>query len=107
VFEKIETGPLDAGDFVTRASRIVIGDTLLVYIVVPLASRELCAGIPVLADRGRRDRDSHHYNRFRLVVADSGSSRDHDEAAARFADAAGSDEKMHIHFVHPETVRGF
>jgi hypothetical protein len=107
VFEKIETGSVDAGDSVRLARRIVVGDTLLVYIVVHRASLETGAGIGGLADLGRRDRDTHHYNRFRLVVADDGTSRDHDEVAACFARVAGSDEKMHIHFVSPETVQGF
>jgi len=107
VFEKIETGAIDAGDSVSRVRRIVVGDTLLVYIVVPRTSREPGAGISVLADMGRRDRDSHRYNRFRLVVADDETSRYRDEAASCFAGVAGSDEKMHIHFVSPEAVHGF
>jgi len=105
VFETIETGPVDVGEFAAGATRIVVGETLLVYIVVPGSMSGLAAGVHRLAELGRRDRDSHGYNRFRLVVADDGDSRLHDQAAARFA-AARADEKMHIHFVHPAAVSG-
>lgn len=105
VFETIDTDPVDVGDLATSATRIVVGETLLVYIVVPGSISDLTAGMHRLAELGRHDRDSHAYNRFRLVIADDGDSRLHDQAAASFA-AAGADEKMHIHFVHPAAVSG-
>lgn len=105
VFEKIETGQLTVGDFAGEATRIVVGDTLVIYIVVPKAIQALAERIANRAETGTRDRDSHQYNRFRLVVADDGDSSSHDEVAAAFAEAVGADEKMHIHFVTPEAVK--
>lgn len=106
VFEKVESGVMEPGGFAGGATRIVVGDTLLVYIVVAGGDRHLYDHIAALAESGRRDRDSHGYNRFRLVVADEAGSREHEKAAAAFAGAAGSDEKMHIHFVAPDAVSG-
>jgi len=107
VFEKIETGSVDVGDVTNRATRLVIGDTLLLYVVVPGSMPALVASLPELAELGRRDRNTHCYNRFRLVVADDGDSRLHETAAVRFAEVAGGDEKMHIHFVTPAAVSGY
>jgi hypothetical protein len=107
VFDKIETGSMAATGMAAEATRIVVGDTLLVYIVAPVSAAELSANLVELAELGRRDRDTNRYNRFRLVVADVADSRERERATASFTRASGADDKMHIHFVHPETVHGF
>jgi hypothetical protein len=104
VFEKVESGHLTVGDFAGQATRIVVGDTLLIYLIVPKPIQALAEKVGTLAETGRRDRDAHHYNRFRLVVADDGDSSSHAEVAGAFAEAVRADEKMHIHFVMPEAV---
>lgn len=104
VFEKIEVGDIAAGDFPGRITRVVVGDTLVVYIVRPDDSRQLAGYIDSLAVLGRKDRDTQGYNRYRLVVADDGAGGGHEAAVARFTEVAGSDDKMHIHFVPPDSV---
>jgi hypothetical protein len=107
VFGKIEIGTVAVGGFPGRATRIVVGDTLLIYIVHPESARQLAGHIEELATLGRSDRDTHHYNRYRLVVADAGEGAGHETSAARFSEAAGADEKMHLHFVPPDSVTGW
>lgn len=105
VFRHIHSGPVQIGELPVAATRIVVGDTLLIYLVCPISIRELTAAIAELADSGRRDRDSNNYNRFRLVVSDNSDARERAAAAEGFAGKAGPDQKMHIHFVEPAAVR--
>jgi hypothetical protein len=106
VFENIESSRIAVGDVPGGATRIAVGSTLLLYLVVPQSIRALTETIAEVADIGRRDRDSHKYNRFRLVVSDDRDNAGRASAAARFAETAGSDEKMHLHFVDPRVAVG-
>jgi len=102
VFEKIEAGKAAIAQFAVGATRIVVGDRLLIYIVSPQSLSELCANIGEAAVMGKNDRDTNKYNRFRLVVISDKDSDSSAEAITRFAEAAGSDEKMHLHFIGTE-----
>jgi hypothetical protein len=93
------------GNMPGEATRIAVGDTLVLYVIVPESIRQMSEHIAEVAAIGRRDRDSHKYNRFRLVVSDDSDDAERACAAARFAAASGSDEKMHVHFVDPGVVR--
>jgi len=106
VFETIESNRVAVGALPGVATRIVIGDTLLLYLVAPASIQELTDTIAELADSGRRDRDANRYNRFRLVVSDESNETERAGAAAAFAQEAGSDEKMHLHFVDAATILG-
>jgi len=106
VFEKIETGKAAIAQFAEGTTRIVVGERLLIYVVFPQSLSELCANIGEAAVMGKIDRDTNKYNRFRLVVM---SGRDSDcpaDAITRFDEAAGSDEKMHLHFISTERTGG-
>lgn len=106
VFEKIESSRIAVGALPGAATRIVVGDTLLLYVVAPASIQDLTDTVAELADSGRRDRDANRYNRFRLVVSDDSEEAEHAGAVAGFAREAGADEKMHIHFVNAATLLG-
>jgi hypothetical protein len=106
VFEKIESSRIAVGALPGAATRIVVGDTLLLYVVAPASIQELTDTVAEVADSGRRDRDSNRYNRFRLVVSDDSHEAERAGAVAGFAREAGTDEKMHIHFVNAATILG-
>lgn len=87
---------LDAGGTVgLPCVRAVIGDRLLIWLVTGPAA---AGRIADLAAAGIRERNDRGYNRFRLVLAQSGS-----EAEARFQAAIGTDGKAHLHIV-PESA---
>ncbi|GAB4353330.1 MAG: hypothetical protein Kow006_18380 [Gammaproteobacteria bacterium] len=81
--------------------RIDIGKRLLLYLVdlpMPVPGEE---ELVALLDRGRRDRDTNGFNRFRLVLfgeMDGKRSGDLNRLAeSRFP----GDEKVHLHLLHP------
>jgi hypothetical protein len=94
-FDSIEVSRgTEAGGF-TLEARLVIGGRLLIYI----ARAHDGAAVQCLAAAGRRDRDAHGLNRFRLVVLlDDPGSRS-EALADKFASAVGDDERAHIHAV--------
>jgi hypothetical protein len=95
VFDRIEVlRHAEAGGFPLEA-RIVIGERLLVYIA--RAPEE--ATLRALAVAGRRDRDAHGLNRFRLVVFSDDADSRGGELAERFASLLGDDEKAHLHVI--------
>ncbi|MCG6866346.1 MAG: hypothetical protein LJE58_13075 [Thiogranum sp.] len=106
VFETIESSRIAVGALPGAATRIVVGDTLLLYVVAPASIQELADTIAEVADSGRRDRDANRYNRFRLVVSDDSDEGGRAGAVAGFAREVGSDKKMHIHFVDAATILG-
>jgi len=106
VFEKIESSRIAVGALPGAATRIEVGDTLLLYVVAPASIQELTDTVAEVADSGRRDRDVNHYNRFRLIVSDDSGEGERAGAVAGFAQEVGSDKKMHIHFVDAATILG-
>jgi len=101
-FEKIEAGKIAIAQFAAGATRIVVGERLLIYVVFPQSLSELCANIGKATVMGKNDRDANKYNRFRLVVISDKDSDCSAEAIPKFDEAAGSDEKMHLHFISTE-----
>ena len=68
VFRKIEIGKHRVKGYLSELSRIVVGDTLLIYITRPAADQSFEDCVHIIATAGKAGRDSNHYNRFRLVV---------------------------------------
>lgn len=94
-FESVQRGTL-SGVVGTAVTRLVIGERLLIYVAggEPDVSRVIA-----LAGAGRRDRDAHGLNRFRLVVglpAEAGGVAALEQA---FRGAVGDDPKAHLHCV--------
>jgi len=105
VFEKIDVSEHKNETHAQEITRIVIGDTLLIYIMHPDSADDLVGGVEAIGSGGKIDRDTHGYNRFRLVVADDERSVQRDKVAACFS-SVFVDEKMHIHFVHEALIAG-
>jgi len=78
-----------------------IGGRLFVAVFVPADWHDMARHLGKLVDAGKRFRDQHGYNRFRLVVA-----IDNDEAKTNlhkvFENLPGVDEKTHLHVIKPE-----
>lgn len=79
--------------------RILIGEKLLVYLWEPDDINSLKRDLPSVVDRGRNERDTTGYNRFRLVILTHGSETLEKTAGDLFRAAAGDDRKLHIHCV--------
>ena len=105
VFEKIGVTKHKNETHAEVITRIVIGDTLLIYIMRPDSAEDLVDSVETIGSGGKIDRDIHGYNRFRLVVADDERNVQWNKVSECFSKAF-VDEKMHIHFVHEELIAG-
>ncbi len=99
VFNKIEVSNIELDPDSRTATRIVIGDTLLIYILPDTPAETVVENIRHLVAAGKQDRDRHGYNRFRLVLRSRDRKDREDSAENAFIDEAAGDEKLHIHFV--------
>ena len=106
VFEKIELGGLTLPGNTHPLTRLVIGDTLLIYLVYPGGDQLVAESALQVAESGRDDRDRNGYNRFRLVLAEPAMPPAEDPLATRFATHFAGDEKMHLHRVAAASVAG-
>jgi hypothetical protein len=93
----------------SECARLVIGDRLLIYVLERAAESELTESVARLATAGLAERNARGLNRFRLVVATPRPVPHPEEAQARFAQVAGSDDRAHLHLVAadmlPESLR--
>jgi len=70
VFEHIEDAPLPATGDLPAYRRLLIGQRLLIYVLVPVSASpaSAAAALAGLLERGQRERDRLGLNRFRAVV---------------------------------------
>jgi predicted lipid carrier protein YhbT len=106
VFEKIEVHKSCDLELPFSMTRINIGNTLLIYIARPNSDEELQDAIKAIVLTGKQDRDTHRFNRFRLVIAGDEKGIASDIVTGKFTSEIGEDEKMHLHFVKLESVDG-
>jgi hypothetical protein len=106
VFEKIDVSRHLAVEHEKEVTRIVVGDTLLIYIIGPEPYGEFIDRVASVGLAGKNDRDMNNYNRFRLVVSVFEDDVRQREASERFSELFKMDAKMHIHFVNQELVEG-
>lgn len=106
VFEKIEVKKHHSGAFPNEFTRIVVGDTLLIYIVRPASNTPLNESIQDAAVSGKDDRDSNCYNRFRLVLAAQDYPAMSETIEKQFKESFATDDKMHIHFLPKDQIEG-
>lgn len=104
VFEKIDISEHLPGARAIKTSRIVVGDRLLIYIVDLDSILGSVDTITLLANAGMNDRDTNHYNRFRLVIAGDREPGQEKNISGQFAELVEQDEKMHIHFVDADVL---
>jgi hypothetical protein len=106
VFEKIDVSRVHVAGHGTEVTRIVIGDTLLIYIIGPESYGDLIDRFESVSLAGKNDRDTNNYNRFRLVVSGFEDDVRQAKASERFSESFKMDAKMHLHFVSQELVEG-
>lgn len=106
VFEKIDVSKLLTVKLEKEITRIVVGDTLLIYVIHPEPSGDFVDSVESIGLAGKTDRDTNKYNRFRLVVSGFDDDVQQEKVSKRFSKSFNSDEKMHIHFVNQELVDG-
>lgn len=106
VFEKIDVSKLLTVVHEEDATRVVVGDTLLIYVIRPIPSANFFDSVESIGLAGKADRDANNYNRFRLVVSGIEDYVQQEKVSGRFSKSFNTDEKMHIHFVDKELVDG-
>jgi hypothetical protein len=99
VFASIEVTPLQVAGFPSPVTRLLVGNRLLIYIIDPLPTERLAELVATLTARGRAERDSGGYNRFRLVIGAEDHARVTRAIEAGFKSAAAGDERLHLHVV--------
>ena len=104
VFEKIDVSKLPTVEHEKEIIRIVVGDTLLIYIISLEPSGDFVDSVESIGLAGKADRDTNNYNRFRLVVSSFEDDVQQEKISERFSKSFNTDEKMHIHFVSQELV---
>ena len=105
VFEKIDISKQSTESYAKEVTRIVIGDTLLIYLVCSEPAENLITKVEVIGSAGKADRDTNNYNRFRLVISNFDCVDQKEEISKRFLKVF-DDEKMHIHFVSEGLLEG-
>lgn len=89
------------------ASRINVGDRLLIYIVSMNDRSDVQAVVSMGLERGVLERDNKGFNRFRLVLVASRPDKLRSLAEQAFSDSGYKDEKTHLHLVDAQDVVGF
>ena len=97
VFDDIRV-TADSDLFAVAHTVYEIGGRLLVAAIVPADWQAIETSLGQFVDAGKRYRDRHGFNRFRLVIAAD------DEAAARrlsllFESLPNTDDKTHLHVI--------
>jgi hypothetical protein len=106
VFENIDVSKLSIVEHEKEITRIVVGDTLLIYIIRPEPSGNFINSVELIGLAGKTDRDTNNFNRFRLVVSSFEDDVQQAKVSERFSRSFNTDEKMHIHFVNQELIDG-
>ncbi len=106
VFENIDVSKLTTLEHEKEVTRIVVGDTLLIYIIRPEPSGNFVDSVESIGLAGKTDRDINNYNRFRLVVSSFEDEVQQEKVSECFSKTFSMDDKMHIHFVNQELLEG-
>jgi hypothetical protein len=104
VFEKVEYEK-GGGEFWEK--RINVGNRLLIYIITSVSESDIAQKIKAALASGVAERNKHGLNRFRLVVATSGSGKIQELAEMAFNESGQHDEKTHLHFVKDKDISPF
>jgi len=89
-------------DIVLR-NKIHIGNRLLIYVVEVNSAYSIKDILPYLIEKGRKERDSLKFNRFRLVIATDDLDEIKEISESLFK-TINKDEKVHLHIVAKDRV---
>jgi len=103
VFRQIESQAEVPLDDHVRAGRINVGNRLLIYVVEIKEEETLMSLLPFLIDKGKTERDSLQFNRFRLVLATDENSTIDQKAKALF-ETIEKDEKIYLHTIKRKDI---
>ena len=106
VFEKINVSSHLVEGYSNGITRIVVGNTLLIYVIRSQSENNLSDSVELIGLAGKNDKDVNNYNRFRLVVSIAEGVSRTESYSERFSNIFATDEKMHIHFVREELLEG-
>ena len=85
--------------------RLLIGRRLLI-ILLPCLESAIPSCLPQLVQEVRKERDDMGYNRVRIVLSLPQPSQIQPSAGLLFPTLAGVDDRMHLHILHTDDVRG-
>ena len=104
VFKHIENERnVEAGGVKLR-NHINVGDRLLVYVVDAEGPSFVRSHVGDLLEAGRKERDDHKFNRFRLVLVAATDSGVQLEANRVLKLSKAVDEKVHVHILEKAEV---
>ena len=93
--QEIEDGITISG--VENCVKLCIGEKLLIYLVTIEKIDNLSTSITSILSEGRKERDSRHLNRFRLVLVANDVEAISDDANMAFDSIDDLDDKVHLH----------
>lgn len=104
VFEQIEERTDASSNPHTRS--ITIGGRLLIYVWEVCESTGFEAGLSALLKAGRHERDARGLNRFRAVLVVEDTQSITTQATLLFSQFGNRDERMHIHVISRDALKG-
>jgi hypothetical protein len=106
VFEQIEDRMV-APTSSPHTRSITIGGRLLIYVWEVDGLKELQEGLPAMLETGKKERDERGLNRFRAVLAVENHQTAAPQANLYFSLFEGKDDRMHLHVVARDALKGF
>jgi len=95
--QEIEKGITISG--VENCLKLCIGEKLLIYLITIETINNLSKSITSILSEGRKERDSRHLNRFRLVLVANDVEAISDDAHMVFDSIDDLDDKVHLHIL--------
>jgi hypothetical protein len=99
VFRSITIEPSGAADSAPVVRRLTVGGRLLIHVVAVPPDSTAVGWLERLVTDGVSQRDLGGFNRFRLVLVAPDVAETPADLESRFARAAGSDDRAHLHLV--------
>jgi len=104
VFKKQE---FDSGitiNNIKNCKKLCVGERLLIYLINAESVSDLPSSITSLVSEGRKERDSRHLNRFRLVLGAKDVDLISKQAKTIFEGFNDLDDKVHLHVVSMKKI---
>lgn len=89
---------------IENCKKLCAGERLLIYIIDTESVSDLSSSIPSLVSEGRKERDSRHLNRFRLVLGAKDVDLISKQAKTIFEGFNDLDGKVHLHVVSNKKI---